>query len=162
MDGIQANAGATANATGQAHGHHRHGRNPQEMFKKLDTNGDGSVDLTELQAAQKNGKGPDPAKMMQAMDANGDGKIDESENEAAIAKMKERFAQHCKRHPSADGVAGTNPEAMQSLSDVLKQNGGGETDTVTAKLQMEIQVTAQYTAEGQGTNAAQGLLDMKG
>lgn len=60
------------------------------MFKKLDTNGDGSVDQAELQAAKKDGKGPDPAKMMQALDTNGDGKIDESESEAGIAKMKEK------------------------------------------------------------------------
>ena len=100
--------------------------------------------------------------MMQALDTNGDGKIDAAENEAGMAKLKEKFAQHRKQNPSQDGVPGSNPQAMQSLNDVLKQDGGGDSDPLVAKLQSEIQVTTQYTEAGEETNSAQGLVNMQG
>jgi hypothetical protein len=50
--------------------------NPEEIFKKLDTNGDGSISLEEFKAGPRAQK--DPAKAEEAfkkMDTNGDGKV---------------------------------------------------------------------------------------
>jgi Ca2+-binding EF-hand superfamily protein len=59
------------------------------MFKKLDTNGDGKIDASELQAAQpKDGKGKDAAAIMKEADTNGDGSIDSSENDAFLTKLE--------------------------------------------------------------------------
>ena len=47
----------------------------QAMFKKLDTNGDGKIDKSELQSATKSGKGPSADELMSKADTNGDGSI---------------------------------------------------------------------------------------
>ncbi len=60
----------------------------KQMIKKLDTNGDGKISLSELQAgAPKDGKGKDAASIMKETDTNNDGEIDESELEASMTKM---------------------------------------------------------------------------
>jgi Ca2+-binding EF-hand superfamily protein len=63
------------------------------MFKKLDTNGDGKIDASELQAAlPKDWKGKDATAIMKEADSNGDGSIDTSENDAFLTKMESQSA----------------------------------------------------------------------
>ncbi|HTY38607.1 MAG TPA: EF-hand domain-containing protein [Bacteroidota bacterium] len=60
-----------------------------EVFKKLDTNGDGKIDATELAAVtEAKGKGKDAAAIMKEVDTNGDGAIDSSENDAFLTTME--------------------------------------------------------------------------
>jgi Ca2+-binding EF-hand superfamily protein len=60
-----------------------------QMFKKLDTNGDGKIDAAELQAgAPKDGKSKDAATIMKEVDTSGDGSIDSTENDAFLTKME--------------------------------------------------------------------------
>lgn len=60
----------------------------QEMFAKLDINGDEKIDVVELQAgAPTDGKGKDAAAILKEADTSGDGTIDNTENEAFLSKM---------------------------------------------------------------------------
>ena len=60
----------------------------QEMFAKLDTNGDRKIDASELKAgAPADGRGKDVVTMMKEADTSGDGTIDAAENEAFLSKM---------------------------------------------------------------------------
>ena len=86
-------------ATGRTQGHPR-GQPPsaQEMISRLDTNGDGSLDKSELQAmidemtqrAQQSGQtarsGPTADELLQKLDTDGDGKVSAAELEAGRPK----------------------------------------------------------------------------
>jgi Ca2+-binding EF-hand superfamily protein len=57
-----------------------------DMFTKLDTNGDGSLDKAEFEAGRKahgHGKPPSPEEMLSKLDTDGDGAISKAEFEAA-------------------------------------------------------------------------------
>lgn len=63
----------------------------QTIFKKMDSNGDGSIDKSELKAAmaQKSKDAQDTVDVdavFSQADANNDGKIDQSENESMVKK----------------------------------------------------------------------------
>ncbi|MEY5009654.1 MAG: hypothetical protein RLZZ253_793 [Verrucomicrobiota bacterium] len=67
--------------------------NPEEMFKKLDTNNDGSLSLDEYKAGPAGKK--DPAKAEESFkkhDKNGDGKLSLEEMTAGGGKKKEKAA----------------------------------------------------------------------
>ncbi len=55
-----------------------------EMFQKLDTNGDGKIDASELKSVMPSGV--DTKSLMKQIDSNGDGSIDQSEFDAFLAK----------------------------------------------------------------------------
>ena len=55
-----------------------------EMFQKLDTNGDGKIDASELKSAMPSGV--DTKSLMKQIDSNSDGSIDQSEFNAFLAK----------------------------------------------------------------------------
>ena len=79
------------NLTGQVNYETRR-PSPEEMFKKMDVNGDGSVDKSEMQSVigqirGKDGDSIDISDMFSKMDADGDGKITEKEHNAAIQQM---------------------------------------------------------------------------
>jgi hypothetical protein len=99
IGGIQASGGTHARPTAQ------------DIFKKLDKNGDGSLDADELSAAKsKNGKGPDASRIMALADADKDGKISAAENDAAFAKMKGGHHHHGGH--KADGQSGQSQPAV--------------------------------------------------
>ena len=65
------------------------------MFKKLDANGDGTVDQSEFSAIEKQKdskqggpQGMDSVELFSKIDTDGDGKITEDENEAFIKTME--------------------------------------------------------------------------
>jgi Ca2+-binding EF-hand superfamily protein len=67
--------------------------NPEELFKKLDTNGDGSLSLDEYKAGPAGKK--DPAKAEESFkkhDKNADGKLSLEEMTAGGGKKKEKAA----------------------------------------------------------------------
>jgi Ca2+-binding EF-hand superfamily protein len=66
---------------------------PAEMFTKMDTNGDGSVDKAEFtafgkQMAAKIGKADKSEEIFAKIDTDGDGKISQTENEAFASQMQ--------------------------------------------------------------------------
>jgi hypothetical protein len=71
------------------------GADPATMFKKIDTDGSGGVDATELQTmftdmASKSGNSgntPDASKTISQFDANSDGSLDQSEMGKAMQSM---------------------------------------------------------------------------
>ncbi len=66
--------------------------NPAEMFKKLDSNSDGSVDKEEFLANIKKQDGDTDEKLLKMFaetDTDGDGKISQAENEAVMKKMQQ-------------------------------------------------------------------------
>ena len=64
--------------------------NPEEMFKKLDANSDGKVELSEV---PEEGRGRFE-RMLEHADENKDKSIDAEEWKASLARMRERFAQN--------------------------------------------------------------------
>lgn len=61
----------------------------QDMFAKLDKNGDQTIDVVELQAgAPADGQGKDAATILKEADTSGDGTIDASENENFLSKLE--------------------------------------------------------------------------
>jgi Ca2+-binding EF-hand superfamily protein len=88
---------------------------PAEMFAKMDTNGDGSVDKAEFtafgkQMAAKIGKAGKSEDIFAKIDTDGDGKISQSENEAFVRQMKSAM-------PRPPNGAGGNPNDMFAQMD---------------------------------------------
>lgn len=97
---------------GKGHGHHSHG----EMFAKMDANGDGTLDETELGGiAAKTGK--DASQILTDLDTDGDGKVSKTEMDAGAAKRKQAM------QAQNDGGAPRNPmaEITTTLMNILKQ-----------------------------------------
>ena len=69
--------------------------NPEDFFKKLDTDGNGSISLAEFQASPKGKENPErAAEFFKKLDANGDGQV-----------TKEEFAKHRPQHPPGNKAA---------------------------------------------------------
>src|SRR5690348_552856 len=74
----------------------------QELFQKLDTNGDGKISKDELGAALANqqssgganSKGPSLDDLFSRIDTNGDGSIDQSENDAFLSSVQKGGGHH--------------------------------------------------------------------
>src|SRR5690348_2276544 len=68
----------------------------QELFQKLDTNGDGKISKDELGAAlaseqsagSASSKAPSLDDLFSRIDTNGDGSIDQSENDAFLSSIQ--------------------------------------------------------------------------
>jgi len=61
----------------------------QEMFKRLDQNGDGKVDKTEFAAAGKKQDAGKAEELFGQIDTDQDGSISEAESDAFLTKMEE-------------------------------------------------------------------------
>jgi hypothetical protein len=67
---------AAAPKAGDQKGGRRGGGNPEEFFKKLDTNSDGNISLDEFKASPRGQKDSAQAEEhFKKLDANGDGKV---------------------------------------------------------------------------------------
>ena len=89
---------------------------PTAMFKKLDSNSDGSIDKEEFLANIKKQDGDTDEKLLKMFedtDTDGDGKITQAENEAAMKKMQQGGKP--KGPPPAQG-AGASSKASSSSS----------------------------------------------
>jgi Ca2+-binding EF-hand superfamily protein len=105
------------------HGNHSKGpdfnKMAQDLLKNLDTNGDGSVDTSELSAALSASQGTgstDADTLLSKLDANGDGKVDQSELASGLKAMR----------PPMPPPGGSDRDSDAGSSAV---NGTGSSDT---------------------------------
>ena len=124
---------------------------PEERFKMDDTNGDGGIDKTELDAVvskiqEKTGQTIDTESMISEYDEDGDGKLNQSEMENAMKPLMEEGRQRMMANPP-EGQMPSFLEAIESDDEESTQ------DSQLAAL------LEQYNANS-GTSAASSLLDM--
>ncbi|MRS03769.1 hypothetical protein EG832_11200 [bacterium] len=134
--------------------------NPAEMFKKLDSNSDGSVDKEEFLANVKKQDGDTDEKllkMFEETDTDGDGKISQAENEAVMQKMQQGGKP--KGPPPSQGAGASSKSSSSSSSsssstsyDVRDTNKDGEV-SIQEKLayilkQLEENANAENTQSG--------------
>ncbi len=107
---------------------------PQEMFKKVDSDGSGGVSQTELQSltekiSQKSGQSFDAAKMLSEYDSNSDGSLGEDEMKSLMESIRpkhEREAMLNTQGESGSQSPGVDAQSMvtylsnSSLSDLIK------------------------------------------
>lgn len=132
---------ASMSSSVQGRGQGMNGKDPaamaEEMFKKTDTSGDGSIDKSELEAMLKNApKRPDDASgtnstpsvddLFKELDADGDGKISETENTEGMEKM------HAKMGPPPGPPPDMNSSASSSSSSAT---GSTEESDIQAMLE---------------------------
>lgn len=88
----------------------------EKMFKKMDANGDGKVDKSEMKAFQTEEQkttgrtGPDVDQIFEEVDTDQDGAISEAEDQAQFEKMKEAM----KNGPRGVGGPPPGPPPSQS------------------------------------------------
>jgi hypothetical protein len=111
---------------------------PTEMFKKMDTNGDGKVSKEELttmlQSMSKDGNsissnGID--ELFKAIDTNGDGSISESENTAQLQKHKPSGPPPPKS-TTASEIATTLEDIIKSLMESFNSTDTSDTTSTSA------------------------------
>lgn len=131
----------------------------KNMFKKLDANQDGGIDVTELAEMSKNGQGPSAEEILSKWDANGDGKIDESENQTAMDSMP--------GPPPPDGARGSQSangksQLFSQLLDEFDSDSNGEISSAEFEvIQSQMKLGSTYSKEGQNsTGKADSLVDM--
>jgi Ca2+-binding EF-hand superfamily protein len=99
----------------------------QKIFKKLDSNGNGGIDETELSALSGNGNTSDIGQLFSKMDSNNDGKVDQSETESVFqklsAKMDEVFSKAAGSRPKPP-----SPQEMFNMADIDCSGGLDETE----------------------------------
>jgi Ca2+-binding EF-hand superfamily protein len=101
----------------------------QALFNKIDTNGDGSIDKTEMQAVAKNQSSTADGLFSQ-MDTDEDGLISKTEAEAAMAQLEQQMKQQ-----GFPGMNGTPPSADDLFSSLdTNRDGTIDKSEITAAL----------------------------
>jgi Ca2+-binding EF-hand superfamily protein len=109
--GIQSLSGLSAAAAAQRQ---------QDMFKRLDTDGDGKITEKELKSGiPENGKGPSAAEILKQIDTNKDGSIDKGENDAFMTKMEK--SGRPPKPPRGGGPKGPPPSGGAASSNTAAQ-----------------------------------------
>lgn len=97
-----------------------------EMFSKVDANGDGSLDKSELEEMAAGGPqgGPSASKMIDEMDTNKDGTVSQAEFQAHMEKMQSRMMSSAggqtSGEQSADGTVSSSYSSEQLASLLLE------------------------------------------
>ena len=115
---------------------------PTEMFKKLDSNGDGGIDQAEFSAAapkKDSAAAAKSAELFAKIDTSGDGKIDAAENKAAMQKMAAKGSKPQKPQGPPPGK-GTGSSAS---SESEKSSSSKSTDYDVMDLNKDGTVTIQ-------------------
>ncbi|OGJ95015.1 MAG: hypothetical protein A2487_11535 [Candidatus Raymondbacteria bacterium RifOxyC12_full_50_8] len=101
-----------------------------EMFAKLDTNSDGGIDKTEMQAMvdQGGGRGPSVDEIFEKLDTNGDGKIDEEENAEALKNAPPPPP------PEMSDNSENSGDAITALIQALSRSDDDESSSLVSKL----------------------------
>ncbi len=123
----------------------------EEMFSRVDADGSGSVDKTELQGmidkvSQRTGESLDVDEVLASADTNGDGAVDQTE----FASILETFRPS--GPPPRPAPKGPE-ESMQTLLDMMDSSDEETSNTYSSAL-------AQYSSNH--LSASPALLDMLG
>ncbi len=136
----------------------------EQMFSKLDADGDGKVTAAELQEAEKsgNGRGPSAAGILKTLDGDGDGAITKAETESAFAQLDSKMktvligAQESAGRP-AGGRGGDMkgpPPAPEEVFDALDTNQDGFVDAEELSQQSDgpsaDELLALFDSDGDG------------
>lgn len=89
------------------------GASAEDMFSKMDSDGDGSVSKSEFEAASPDGNTSRADKIFSTIDTDQDGTISASENEAAMAKFASE--QNSQLKNSSTSESSTSLEAGKSM-----------------------------------------------
>jgi Ca2+-binding EF-hand superfamily protein len=128
--------------------HHAEGGDPAQMFKKIDTDGSGGVDATELQtmftdmaskmgnagSTGSTGSTPDASAMIKEFDADGDGSLNQEElGKGMQSLMPPPNTMDFARQRSASGTDGSSDassmqQTMQDLLGAIDTNQDGSID----------------------------------
>ena len=124
---------------------------PAEMFAKMDTNGDGSVDKAEFtafgkQMAAKMGKADKSEEIFAKIDTDGDGKISQAENDAFVSKMQSAMP------PPPDGAGGN----LKDMFAKMDTNGDGSVDKTEFEAFIQ-QMANQADSQTNSTNKVDDL-----
>ena len=111
----------------------------QELFAKLDVNGDNSIDSSELKAftdfvSEKTGSTLDSSALMTALDSDGDGSISAGEFKAGMQKGPHGPP------PPRDGGSRSEGEAGigRLIASLLEQYGSSTATTATSSASLSI------------------------
>lgn len=112
----------------------------KKFFSKLDANGDGQLDASELASMVKNGPqgGPSAADLLKKMDTNGDGSVSESEFAAAAPKHGHHHKAKGANDGDADDQSGATGAATsadgksQLFAELLKAIQGASTTSANS------------------------------
>jgi Ca2+-binding EF-hand superfamily protein len=103
----------------------------QNFFNKIDQNGDGSIDKTELTSiVSNNTNGVSVDDIFSKLDTDGDGVISKDEFEAAQKKMEEDMKQN---GPPPMGMMGAMGKSPEDLFASIDENGDGSLDATELK-----------------------------
>lgn len=136
----------------------------EKMFKKMDSNGDGKIDKSEMQTFQAEEQkatgrtGPDIDKIFADVDTDKDGAISKAEDEAQFEKMKEAM----KNGPRGmGGKPPIGPPPMQGAggAGATEESDDEDSETTTAKKilkmlkELEKTIAAKVDAAGKTSNS---------
>lgn len=132
----QSDAPGTQGATPHPHGDHHHGGHMQQLFNSIDSNGDGSIDQSELEQAfsAAGGSTQEADQLFAQLDPNGTGSINEQQFASGLGSLLRQA------NSTAAGAAAPS-------------QGGGET------VDISIQITETGTAAPAAPTDASGTAD---
>jgi len=139
----------------------------KEMFSKIDTEGKGYIDKSQLEEDMKNHGITDQTKideMYKAMDADEDGKITESEFASGMEKMKPQGGAHAAGGPPLGPPPGGPPPADSSSSTSSTDSDSSDDTTIDlSQLSSDQQQTLKsllemmQQANGSNNNMLKGM-----
>lgn len=103
---VIASGAAIAKQDGKGHHGERHAKMIDRMFEKMDTNKDGAIDASEIEAAKK--------ARFTRMDSDGNGAISMEEMKAAAAKRAEEKAERRFSKLDANGDGAVDPAELEA------------------------------------------------
>lgn len=143
----------------------------EDLFKKLDTDGGGSIDATELATALKGAGKADAgasAALMKGLDGDGDNKVTKEELSAGMQKLADQFeakfnssrTSHAEGGPPAGGApaGGASSSAAQKQYDAADKNEDGTVTTEERQAYDAQQAKRAEAAKGGKDGALDKLL----
>lgn len=128
----------------------------EKRFKKLDANGDGMLDQSELDAAAKK-HGSTGADLVKKLDTNGDGVVDQAEFSAASGKIEDRMHKFFDKL-KAGGTIGSEEDAhlLMDLLQKAKESGKEGDQSSTALLDKFLAQLKEHAQESYNQNGDNG------
>jgi Ca2+-binding EF-hand superfamily protein len=106
----------------------------EEMFTHSDSNGDGSIDASELSTMAANGPegGPSAEDLLAELDTDGNGTVSRAESDAGIERMQEDRPPGPPPPTASDESSSTSGDASDSLTQTLLDALNEQDDSSTA------------------------------